>query len=65
MHDGVAGIAGGEQDLEVAAAAARFVGELPAVHAAGQADIGEQQLDFRVCSQHRQRRAAGAASSVR
>ena len=46
--DGILRIAGDEQDLEVRTRHARGVGKLAAVDAAGQADIGDQQVDPRV-----------------
>ena len=48
MDDGVAGVAGGEQHLQVGPPPQRLVGELPSVHAAGQHHVGEQQLDIRI-----------------
>ncbi len=49
MDDGIAGIAGGEQHLEVRASAPRFIGELPSVHAAGENHVREQELHLRIC----------------
>lgn len=54
VHDGIACIAGGNEDFDVGPAPARLVGELPAVHAAGKADNGEHQVDFRVRIEHAQ-----------
>ena len=48
MDDGVAGIAGGEENLEVRPPRDGHVGDLPAVHAAGKDDVGEQQGDLRM-----------------
>jgi hypothetical protein len=48
MHDGVARIRRGEQHLEVWSAVSRFLSQLPAIHAAGQADVGEKQCDLGV-----------------
>ncbi len=42
---GILGIAGDEQHLEVRPQHARRVGHLPPVHAAGQADVGDEQVD--------------------
>ena len=44
---GILRIAGDEQDLQVGMRRARGVGELTAVQSAGQADIGDQQVDPR------------------
>ena len=44
----------------VCSALARLVGELPAIHAAWQADIGKQQLDLRMS---RQKLQSGSAMS--
>jgi hypothetical protein len=42
--DGVAGVAGDEQDGQCGQHFARGIGELAAIEAAGQADIGHQQV---------------------
>jgi len=41
VNDGIARIARGEQHLEFAVQFSRRVGQLPSIHAARQADIGE------------------------
>ena len=43
--DGILRVAGDEQDLEFRPRDARGVGQLAAVDAAGQADIGDEQID--------------------
>ncbi len=50
--DGVLGVAGDEQDLEVRTRGPRGVGKLAAIDAAGQADIGDKQIDPHVRLQH-------------
>ena len=55
MHDGVLGVAGGEQHLECRAGAADLVGELPAVHATRHDHVGEQQVELRAAVDQRQR----------
>ncbi len=54
MHDGIAGVAGGEQYQQVRPLPACLVGELPPGHAARQPDIGEQQADAGMPRQHLQ-----------
>ena len=43
---GASGVAGDEEDRQVGALLAGDLGQLAAVEAAGQADIGDQQIDF-------------------
>ena len=61
MHDGIARVAGGEQHLEIGRRLARFLGELATVHAAGQADIGEEHGHIGMGFQHLKRGASIAA----
>ncbi len=51
MDNGVASVAGREQDPEIAPGQAGLIRQLPAIHAAGQADVGEQELDLRMLRQ--------------
>ncbi len=48
VNDGAPRIAAGEEDAKIVSSALRFIGHLPAVHAAGQPHIGEQQFGFRM-----------------
>ena len=65
MDDGVARVARREQDLELGAALARFVGELAAVERPGQTDIGEEQLDFALVAISVSAASPSAASTTR
>ena len=65
MHDGVAGVAGGEQHLQPGPAPQRLVGELAAVHAAGHHHVGEQQVDRRRRVEQRRARPRRCGASAR
>ena len=52
----VLGVAGDEEHAQAGAPRARGVGHLPAVELAGQADVGDQQIDPLLRLQHGQRR---------
>ena len=45
MHDGVAGVAGGEQYSQSRLTAECLLGQLTAVHSAGHYHIGEKKID--------------------
>ena len=45
VHDGVGGVARGEEDAKVGSELLHPFGQLPAVEAARQADVGEDQVD--------------------
>jgi two-component system, chemotaxis family, CheB/CheR fusion protein len=54
MHDGVAGVARGEQDVQIGAQLQGPVGQRPSI-VAGQDHVGEQQIDPRRGLRHAQR----------
>ena len=55
MDDRVSRVAAREQNLQVRSSAARFVGQLPAIHPARQSNIGEQKFDLTVAIEQVQR----------
>ena len=65
MDDGVSGVTGREKDGQIGAQGGRLVGERPAVHALGENDIGEQDVDPRALFQLRQRLHAVACGQDR
>lgn len=51
MHDGVLGIAGGEQDLQLGPQRDRGVGQLTPVHSARHDDVREQKVELPAAQQ--------------
>ena len=62
VEHGILGIAGDEQHLQAGPQRARGIGDLAAVQPAGQADVGDQQVDRGVALQQLQPAGPSPAS---